>query len=170
MTPTAEVENREEQNYSERAKVAMGVLEDIFRFCKFDIQPNLIHDKAEELQIAMVGPDSQRMIGPRGDTLLAAQFLVNRIVARKLEGEQMVVLDAANYRERRMNALEELAVRLAERAEKDQKIVRLSPMSPHDRRVFHQTLSERDGVRTESHGDGIYRNLLIIPSAYQAAN
>ena len=82
----------------------------------------------------------------------------------------MVVLDAANYRERRMSALEELAVKLAQRAEKDQKIVRLSPMSPHDRRVFHQTLSEIGGVRTESHGDGIYRNLLIIPSAYQAAN
>ena len=88
--------------------------------------------------------------GERGETLLALQFVVNRIVARQLEGEQLIILDAAGYRERRRNALVHLAERLASKAEKDQKVVKLSPMSPHDRRVFHRALTDNDGVRTRA--------------------
>ena len=117
----------------------------------------------------MTGEQCARVIGERGEVLLALQFIVNRIVTRQVEGDQLIILDAAGYRERRRNALVDLAERLAQRAERDQKIVKLSPMSPHDRRVFHRALTEHEGVRTESKGDGLYRNLLIIPSEYQSA-
>ena len=66
----------------------------------------------------------------------------------------------------RRDALADLAKKLAERAMQEQKVVRLSPMSAHDRRVFHLTLKEMDGVNTRSEGEGLYRNLLIIPSQF----
>ena len=124
---------------------------------------------ADEVE-ALMALLARYLIGERGETLLALQFVVNRIVARQLEGEQLIILDAAGYRERRRNALVHLAERLASKAEKDQKVVKLSPMSPHDRRVFHRALTDNDGVRTESKGEGLYRNLFIIPSDYVSAS
>ena len=88
------------------------------------------------------------------------------MVSRSLEGDQVIVLDAANYRSRRRDALASLAKRLADRAVEEGKVVRLSPMSAHDRRVFHLTLKEVEDVDTRSEGDGLYRSLLIIPSEY----
>ena len=97
-------------------------------------------------------------------TLLPLQFLVNRMVDRSEdEGEQHIVLDAAGYRHRRRSALAELATKLAERAKEEGKVVRLSPMSAHDRRIFHITLQQLDGISTRSQGGGLYRPLLIIP-------
>ena len=63
----------------------------------------------------------------------------------------------------------QLAEKLADRADRDQKVVKLSPMSPHDRRVFHRALTDNESVRTESKGEGLYRNLLIIPAEYESA-
>ena len=80
--------------------------------------------------------------------------------------EQVVVLDAVGYRERRRDALKDLATKLSNRALEENKVVRLSPMSAHDRRVFHLALRDREGVDTRSEGDGLYRNLLIIPSQF----
>ena len=77
------------------------------------------------------------------------------------------MLDAADYRGRRKSALEDLAVNLAKKAEKNSKIVKLSPMSSHDRRVVHQALNDFKGVSTKSEGEGVFRHLLIIPSGYE---
>ncbi|MBT6177266.1 MAG: KH domain-containing protein [Deltaproteobacteria bacterium] len=153
----------------ERAKVASTVVAEILKLSGIEATANVVEDTEEQIQIEVTGEQCARVIGERGEVLLALQFIVNRIVTRQVEGDQLIILDAAGYRERRRNALVELAERLAQRAERDQKVVKLSPMSPHDRRVFHRALTENEGVRTESKGDGLYRNLLIIPSEYQSA-
>ena len=154
----------------ERAVVAKEVLAKILELSGMEVETRLTEDSDEQIQVEVAGANSEKVIGDRGETLLALQFVVNRIVARKLEGEQLIILDAAGYRERRRDALVRLAERLAGKAEKDQKVVKLSPMSPHDRRVFHRALTDNEGVRTESKGEGLYRNLFIIPSDYVSAN
>jgi spoIIIJ-associated protein len=154
----------------ERAVTAKDVLSKILELAGMDVETRVVEDSEEQIQVEVAGASSERVIGERGETLLALQFVVNRIVARQLEGEQLIILDAAGYRERRRNALVHLAERLASKAEKDQKVVKLSPMSPHDRRVFHRALTDNDGVRTESKGEGLYRNLFIIPSDYVSAS
>ena len=138
-------------------------------FCSVRPRPDHGPDGRRRLAAVASSEQSARVIGDRGEVLLAFQFIVNRIVTRQVEGEQLIILDAAGYRERRRKALVELAEKLADRAERDQKVVKLSPMSPHDRRVFHRALTENEGVRTESKGEGLYRNLLIIPSEYESA-
>jgi len=115
----------------------------------------------------MHGADEARVIGKSGEVLLALQFIINRISSRTTEGDQLIVLDAADYRGRRKSALEDLARNLATKAEKNSKIVKLSPMSSHDRRVVHQALNDFKGVSTKSEGEGVFRHLLIIPSGYE---
>ena len=150
-----------------RAKRAVTVVEDLVRLLGMKLSPHLVSDEETEMHIDLVGADEARMIGKKGEVLLALQFVVNRIISRgEEEGEQVVVLDAGGYRERRRTALQELAKRLASRAMEERKAVRLSPMSAHDRRVFHMTLKEMEGVTTRSEGDGLFRNLLIIPSEF----
>ena len=152
---------------SERGSLAAQLLKEVLEIGGFSATANVIEDTKEHIEVELHGDDLKRLIGERGETLLAIQFLLNRMVSRKAEGDQLIVLDAGGYRERRQNALESLAKKLAARAEKEQKVVKISPMSPHDRRIVHQTLTDLESVRTESTGDGLYRNLLIIPAGYR---
>ena len=149
----------------ERAKKAHGVIVEMLRLSGLNVEAHLVQDGPEEIVFDLRGADEARVIGKKGETLLSLQFLVNRMVTRQQEeGEQHIVLDAANYRTRRRDALAALATKLATRALEEHKVVRLSPMSAHDRRIFHITLHEKPGITTRSEGDGLYRPLLIIPT------
>lgn len=149
---------------SPRGTKATAVLGDIAKHLRFALEAIRVQDDEEEIHFDLRGDDVGKIIGKKGEVLLALQFLVNRIVDRsEEEGEQHIVLDAAGYRHRRRTALGELAVKLADRAIEEGKVVRLSPMSAHDRRIFHITLQEKEGISTRSQGGGLYRPLLIIP-------
>jgi len=173
VVPSERLENRSlfEGDRSEKASLALSTLTEMFGLAGLQLEPHLIEDNAEEIQIDLCGGDEAKIIGKRGEALLALQFILNRMVGRRADADAevtaIVVLDAARYRERRRQALADLAKKLAARATEESKVVRLSPMSAHDRRVFHVTLKEMDGVDTRSEGDGIYRNLLIIPGDYE---
>ena len=151
---------------SERAAQAKEHATVMTRLMGLKVAARVVQDDGQEIHIDLVGEDEMRVIGAKGDVLLSLQFLINRMVGRHTESEELVVLDAAGYRDRRKNALAELARRLAKRAREENKAVRLSPMSAHDRRIFHITLKEMEGVTTRSEGDGLYRRLLIIPSEF----
>jgi spoIIIJ-associated protein len=124
-----------------------------------------VEDGEAEIHFDLSGEDAPRVIGNKGEALLALQFLTNRIITRQTSGDAHIVLDAADYRNRRREALAQLAERLASRAVDEEKVVRLSPMSAHDRRIFHITLQDNESVTTRSEGDGLYRPLLIIPAS-----
>jgi spoIIIJ-associated protein len=149
---------------SVRAAAGRELLVEMLRLSGFDLRPVLVQDGPDEIHFDLRGNDTARVIGNKGDALLALQFLVNRMLARKLEGDEHLVLDAANYRNRRREALAQLARTLAQRAIDEKKVVRLSPMSAHDRRIFHITLQDHGGVSTRSEGEGLFRPLLIIPA------
>ncbi len=152
---------------SERGAKAVEVLSEIVQRAGWDVSVLLVDDTDDQIELTMHGGDETCVIGKRGDVLLALQFIINRIAARASEGEQLIVLDAAGYRNRRRDALSGLAMELAKKAQKNSKIVKLSPMSSHDRRVVHQALTDVDGVDTRSEGDGVFRQLLIIPMGYE---
>ncbi len=152
---------------SERGSKAVEVLSEIVQRAGWDVSVLLVDDTEDQIELTMHGDDETCVIGKRGDVLLALQFIINRIAARASEGDQLIVLDAAGYRTRRRDALSGLAKELAKKAQKNSKIVKLSPMSSHDRRVVHQALTDVDGVDTRSEGDGVFRQLLIIPMGYE---
>ena len=103
------------------------------------------------------------LIGRKGQTLDALEYLLNRMVAREEEEEAHLILDAEGYRERRRQSLESLALRLSERAKRRRKTVTLNPLSPRDRRVVHLALEDDPLVVTKSLGRGYFRRLSIVP-------
>ncbi|HEY8417553.1 MAG TPA: RNA-binding cell elongation regulator Jag/EloR [Limnochordales bacterium] len=115
------------------------------------------------VQINIVGQDLGLIIGRRGQTLDALQFLVNQ-VANRGEGRRVrIVLDVEGYRARRVEALTALARRMAARARRQRRKVALEPMSAHERRIVHLALASEHGVETYSEGEEPYRRVIIAP-------
>ena len=112
--------------------------------------------------IDLAGEDSGLLIGRRGQTLQALQFLVNLIVRRQFEGVR-VVLDVENYRQRRELQLREMATTIAKRVAETNRSITLEPMPPADRRIIHTSLTDHPGVATESSGEGEGRKVTIMP-------
>ena len=112
--------------------------------------------------IDLDGDDSGLLIGRRGQTLQALQFLVNLIVRKEFE-EVRVSLDVERYRERRETSLREMASQVAARVVQTSRSVTLEPMTPADRRIVHTTLTDFPGVTTESMGVGEDRKVTIMP-------
>ena len=112
--------------------------------------------------IDLTGEDSGLLIGRRGQTLQALQFLVNLIVRRQFDGVR-VVLDVENYRQRREASLREMASKIAERVTQTNRSITLEPMSPADRRIIHTSLTNHPSVSTESTGEGDSRKVTILP-------
>jgi len=104
------------------------------------------------------------LIGRRGTTLDAVQYLVNRIANKHANEKIQVVLDTSDYRVNRKQRLQKLALRLSRRVKMTGKPVTVSPMNPHDRRIIHLTLQDEPAVRTTSKGSGFMRRITISSS------
>jgi len=123
-----------------------------------------IREDADEVILDLSGGDTGRVIGKKGQTLDALQFIINKIVNRFPEGRRHVLLDSGDYRQRREDGLVSMARREAKRAVAQSRIVPLEPMSPRDRRVIHLSLAKFPGVSTRSDGQGQERRVRIIPA------
>ena len=112
--------------------------------------------------IDLAGEDSGLLIGRRGQTLQALQFLVNLIVRKQFEGVR-VVLDVENYRQRREFQLRDMATKVAARVTQTNRSITLEPMPPAARRIIHTSLTDNPDVSTESTGEGEGRKVTIMP-------
>ena len=119
---------------------------------------------ADSVYVDIDGKDTGTVIGKRGQTLDAVQYLTS-LVVNKGENEYIrVVVDAEGYRAKREATLEKLAYRLAEKAVKTGRSVRLEPMNPYERKVIHTTLQTVPSVTTKSEGNEPYRRVVIEPA------
>ena len=107
------------------------------------------------------GKDSGTIIGKRGQTLDAIQYLTSLVVNKDQDNYIKVVVDAENYRSKREKTLEKLANRLADKVVKTKRSVRLEPMNPYERKVIHATLQNNPRVTTRSEGQDPYRRVII---------
>ena len=126
-----------------------------------------IREDGEEVVLDLSGDDAGRVIGKKGQTLDALQFVINKIVNRFPEGRRHILLDSGDYRQRREDGLASMARREAKRAVAQGRIITLEPMSPRDRRVIHLSLAKFPGVSTRSDGQGSDRRVRIIPARSQ---
>ena len=115
----------------------------------------------DSLYIDIQGKDSGTIIGKRGATLDAIQYLTSLVVNKDQNDYTRVVVDAENYRAKREKTLEMLAVRLANKVSKSKKSVKLEPMNPYERKVIHATLQNHPHVTTRSEGQDPYRRVII---------
>ncbi|MEE8159196.1 MAG: RNA-binding cell elongation regulator Jag/EloR, partial [Dehalococcoidia bacterium] len=114
-------------------------------------------------QIDIEGDDAGLLIGRRGETLRALQFVVNVIVNKDREDSVRVLLDVEEYRARRQRALSELAERVADKVAATGRSITLESMPPAERRIIHLALADNPRVTTESTGWGTDRRVSINP-------
>jgi spoIIIJ-associated protein len=115
------------------------------------------------INLNIEGDNSGLLIGRRGRTLDALQFIVNKIVNKALERKVRVVVDSERYRRRRRDSLRQLALRMGEKAKRISKPVTTNPMNPSDRRIVHLALKDDSGLDTRSRGEGLIKKVVIIP-------
>ena len=120
-----------------------------------------VTEEEDHLSVSMMGDTLGILIGRRGDTLDALQYLTSLQVNKHRDGYMRVSLDTENYRQKREEALTKLAMRMAARARKTGRKVTLEPMNPYERRVLHSALQGNPYVTTHSEGEEPYRRVVI---------
>jgi spoIIIJ-associated protein len=167
-TPTPSPADEEEAVLPPREmrEKACAVLKEVLQLMNIEAVPSCDIQDGEAV-VTVTGSPVNLLIGHRGQTLDALEYLLNRMVTRNEEGEARFVLDAEGYRERRRKSLESLALQLGERVKRRRKIVTLSPLSPRDRRIIHLALQGDPLVTTKSMGRGYFRRLSILPEEGQ---
>ncbi len=143
---------------------ARDVLQNILKRMPTDAE--ISSDTVEgSVYLNIKGDGSGLLIGKKGQTLDALQFIVNKIVNKfNPPGKKVdIIVDTENYRERKQENLREIAIKAGEKAKKTHKPVPLEPMPPSERRIIHMMLAEDRDVYTKSYGEGQMRRLIVYP-------
>lgn len=109
------------------------------------------------------GDKSGLLIGRKGRTLDALQFIVNKIVNKTLQKRVQVVVDSENYRQRRKEFLVQMALKMGDKAKKTRKPASTNLLNPHERRIVHMALRDDARLETRSRGEGLLKKVFIMP-------
>lgn len=118
---------------------------------------------ADQLRLEICGPDMGPVIGRRGDTLDAIQYLTSLVMTHVTDEHIRISIDAENYRGKRAESLERLAQKMANKVLRYHKAMTLEPMNPYERRIIHASLQNFRGVTTYSTGSEPGRRVVIAP-------
>jgi len=159
------------ENETEIAEVARTILETLLDLMGVPASVNTVHgamveSKVEEpsaITLNVEGDDLGILIGRRGQTLSCLQYLVRIIIGHQEKVWVPIVIDVEGYKQRRCNALQSLAWRIAEQVTQKREPFALEPMPAFDRRIIHLTLADHPEVTTESNGDGEARRVVVVP-------
>lgn len=149
----------------EKEKPEMVGLEALTRFLdaiSLDTRTQ-VKRNGKEISYQVSGGDTAILIGKKGQTLEAMQYLAEKIINKRFQERIRVRLDVEGYLKAREDNLRRLSKKMAAKAKKTGKPVNMGKMNPQDRRTVHITLKQEPGVRTQSKGDGFIRQILIFP-------
>jgi len=173
LKPPSELEEEEVGEEQERGERREEPQEDDVKFAKrtleeilalIPVEATVAPSRGEgRITLKVQGDRSGLLIGRKGKTLDALQFLVNKIVSKALDKKIDVVVDSENYRRRREDSLSQLALKMGDKAKRIEKPVTTNPMNPHDRRLIHLALKDDEDLETRSRGEGLLKRVVIIP-------
>ena len=153
---------RPEDLVEQEEHIAKTFLQDVAKEMGLKVNVKVSCNK-DNVYVDIDGEDSGTIIGKRGSTLDALQYLTSLVVNKDQNNYIRVVIDAENYRQKREKTLEKLAFRLADKVARSGRSVRLEPMNPYERKVIHTALQKRKGVTTRSEGEEPYRRVIVEP-------
>jgi spoIIIJ-associated protein len=156
----AQIESAEEKN---GLAVAKDALENILILIPVEGTSVTATQTDGIISLEIEGDKSGLLIGRKGRTLDALQFVVNKIVNKTLEKRTHVVIDSESYRQRRKEFLTQMALQMGSKAKKIKKPVVTNLLYPHDRRIVHLALKDDNELSTKSRGDGLFKKVIIIP-------
>lgn len=136
-------------------------LNGLFKLMKVNPVVEMKQEEEHNLSITLKGEEMGLLIGKRGETLDALQYITGLAVNKGEERYTRISIDTENYREKRKEALERLAKRIADKVVKLRKNMSLEPMLPHERRIIHACLQDYPGVTTFSTGKDPNRKVVI---------
>ena len=119
--------------------------------------------RSDNTTLNISGKDLGILIGKRGQTLDAIQYLVNLAVNKNQIEKERIIIDVEGYRRRREETLRRLALKVAEKVKREHRKEILEPMTPHERRIIHSTLQGFKDVYTYSEGVDPHRHIIISP-------
>ena len=151
------------------ATAGREIVEDLLDYMGFPGEVDILRAGKENstptLTMAIVDGESMgALIGRRGETLQAFQFITQLLVNRRIGHWTRVLLDIEGYRSRRERYLKDTALRAAEKAMRYRESIELDPMIPSERRIVHLTLAEHESVKTHSEGEGDNRRVIVEPT------
>ena len=152
---------------SDAVRVTTEILENLISKMGVSAVVNLKHVEREDgggPEFDIDGDDSGLLIGRRGETLRALQFLVSFIAGRQLDERVNIYLDVAGYQERRNEALTNLAARVANQVANTGRSFTMEHMPPNERRIVHLALADNPNVSTNSTGMGEGRRVVVEPN------
>jgi spoIIIJ-associated protein len=162
-----------ETEITEEVKVARAVLSELLT--KMSVEGHIAVRRVETTRegdrdresapwlLNVTGRDLNNLIGRRGETLASLQYITRLIASRQLQRRANVIIDVDGYKSRRSQMLRGLALRMADQAIQQKRVISLEPMPPHERRIIHLTLREHEQVTTRSVGEGDGRKVTIVP-------
>jgi len=140
--------------------IAQNFLREMFATMDFSVTAD-VELSGKYLSINLSGADAGSLIGKKGQVMDALQHLLSLVINKGDGTYATVTLDIENYRERRKETLENLALNLAKKVKATKRSVRLEPMSSYERRVIHATLQGDKSISTHSEGIDPFRNVVI---------
>lgn len=170
-TPAAPAAATEDVEWDEAlATAGREIVEDLLDYMGFPGDVDILRAGKENgtptLTMSVIDGDSMgALIGRRGETLQAFQFITQLLVNRRLGHWTRVLLDIEGYRSRRERYLKDTALRAAEKAMRFRESIELDPMIPSERRIVHLTLATHESVTTHSEGEGDSRRVIVEPTA-----
>lgn len=147
----------------DRSEDATTFLQNLLEVMKIKAEVRTTAASTEQVDLEISGADLGVVIGRRGQTLDAIQYLVGLVINNKGEEWTRVLVDAQGYRKRREETLRSLAVRMARKVKTGGRKLALEPMSSQERRIIHMALQDLNGVTTYSEGEEPFRRVIIAP-------
>lgn len=165
---TAESEQAPAKEKQELAKVEEQTIkaveefvQDTLKAMNMEVEITSSIDEDGALCVDMKGDHMGILIGKRGQTLDALQYLANRVANKHQDGYVRVKLDTENYRARREETLKHLAKNIAHKVKRNRRAVAFEPMNPYERRIIHSALQSDPYVTTHSEGEEPYRKVVV---------
>ncbi|HZC45335.1 MAG TPA: RNA-binding cell elongation regulator Jag/EloR [Candidatus Acidoferrum sp.] len=155
---------RKSADLEEQRREAIAILQSVLEKMGEQTDVRQIDVDAESVELEIKGDGSGILIGRHGQTLDALEYIVNRILARRIKDAAPISLETESYRSRRRQQLRRMALSMGEKAKRESKPVRLEPMPPRDRRVVHLALKDDPMITTRSAGEGVMRSIEILPA------
>ncbi len=140
---------------------AQEILTEMLRLMGFDAEVEVRSEDPMTLDVS--GENLGVLIGRRGESLSALQFMLNVILSKRFHKWPRVAVDVQGYRTRREQSLHSLGVRVAERVKRNRRPFTLEAMPANDRRIIHIALRDRSDIETYSIGEGSARRVVIAP-------
>ncbi|MGH7923222.1 MAG: RNA-binding cell elongation regulator Jag/EloR [Candidatus Binatus sp.] len=154
---------RKSADLEEQRREAIAILKQILEQMGEQTDVRQVEVDAETVELEIKGDGSGILIGRHGQTLDALEYLLNRILARRIKDAAPISLETESYRARRRQQLHRMALSMGEKAKREHKPVRLEPMAARDRRVVHLALKDDPMITTRSAGEGAMRSIEIAP-------